>query len=111
MLRADATRLPFPDASIDAIVADLPFGMLIGSPRENVVLYPAMLEEAARVAGDGAPFVAITASRGLFKSALEPAPRRWDLIREIPVKIPFRSGYLRPVIFVLRRTPATIAVR
>ena len=104
-LCADATRLPFPDASVDAIVADLPYGMLVGSPRENVVLYPAILEDAARVAEDRTPFVAITASRRHFESALEHTHREWDLIREIPVKIPFRSGYLRPVIYLLRRAP------
>lgn len=104
LLHADATRLPLPSASIDALVADLPYGMLVGSQRENAVLYPAILEEAARVAVGAAPFVVITASRRLFEAALEQRRAAWDVTREIPLKIPFRSGYLRPTIYLLRRT-------
>ncbi|MGH2460366.1 MAG: methyltransferase domain-containing protein [Chloroflexota bacterium] len=104
LLRADATRLPLPSASVDALVADLPYGMLVGSQRENAVLYPAILAEAARVAASPASFVAITARHRLFESALQSTRQAWSLERAFPLKIPFRSGYLRPTIYQMRRT-------
>ncbi len=103
LVRADASRLPFPDASFDTIAADLPYGMLVGSQRENARLYPAILAEAARVADDRGRFVAITASRRPFEAALAATHPRWELTGAFPVLISFRSGYLRPTVYVLRR--------
>jgi tRNA (guanine6-N2)-methyltransferase len=54
LVRADATREPWPDGSIDRVVANLPFGKRVGSHRANQTLYPAFLRELDRVlAGDG----------------------------------------------------------
>jgi tRNA (guanine6-N2)-methyltransferase len=103
LILADATRLPLPDASVDTVVADLPFGMLVGQRAEIERLYPEILREAARVAVPGATFVAITAMRKLFESALDQCPEEWHRSRVLPLKIPFRSGYVRPAIYVLRR--------
>src|SRR5205809_933990 len=45
----EAGALPMPDACVDAVLADLPFGQVVGSHTENIVLYPRILDEAARV--------------------------------------------------------------
>lgn len=45
----DATRLPLPDASCDAVLCDLPFGKLYGSEEDNERLYPAALAEFRRI--------------------------------------------------------------
>ncbi|MCB0086251.1 MAG: methyltransferase domain-containing protein, partial [Caldilineaceae bacterium] len=45
----DARALNLPDHSVDAICADLPFGIAVGAHATNVSTYPAILQEAARV--------------------------------------------------------------
>jgi SAM-dependent methyltransferase len=105
LVQADAGRLPLPDASCDAITADLPFGHLIGSHTENEQLYPRLLAEATRVAAPGARLVLITheirlLDRLLAEPALAAAWRRAETIR---VTLPFGAGGLNPRIFVLRR--------
>ncbi len=103
LLQADVTHLPLPSATIDTLVADLPFGMLLGSARENERLYPALLAEAARVARPQARFVAITASRRLFEETLTRFAGEWKDERTLPLKVPYRGGYITPRIYVLRR--------
>lgn len=105
LLQGDARFLPLASASVDALVADLPYGMLIGTRTENQHLYPAILAEAARVAVDWATLVAITADRKSFAAALDQTSPQWHLARTIPLKIPFQSGYIRPSIYVLHRKP------
>lgn len=57
---ADATRLPWPDASFDALAADPPWGDDVGSHEENARLYPAFLREARRLAAPGARLLVVT---------------------------------------------------
>ncbi|MBL8157140.1 MAG: RNA methyltransferase, partial [Anaerolineae bacterium] len=45
----DARDLPLASRSVDVLLADLPFGQLVGSHQENILLYPAILQEAARL--------------------------------------------------------------
>lgn len=45
----DATQTPLPPQSIDLVVADLPFGQLVGTHTYNQVLYPAIMREAQRI--------------------------------------------------------------
>jgi tRNA G10 N-methylase Trm11 len=95
----DATRVPLPDASVDALTADLPFGHRVGSHGDNVTLHPAILKEAARVARPGARFVVITAEVKLAESALTSTVSHWEWKRMLRVNL----GGLKPGIFVLRR--------
>jgi ubiquinone/menaquinone biosynthesis C-methylase UbiE len=95
----DATELSLPDASVDALTADLPFGNLVGSHDDNTSLYPAILREAARVARPGARFVVVTAEIKLMEAALTPTLSQWERERTLRVHL----GGLRPMIFVLRR--------
>jgi tRNA (guanine6-N2)-methyltransferase len=48
-LNADAQRLPFPESSIDRVIANMPFGKRVGTHRGNVEMYPAALREISRV--------------------------------------------------------------
>ncbi len=50
LARMDATRLGLGDARFDVLLADLPYGHRMGSHEANAALYPAVLQEAARVA-------------------------------------------------------------
>lgn len=95
----DARSIPLGDGGVDALVADLPFGQLVGSHAENMKLYPAVMQEAARVAKMGAPFVLITHEVSLMESILETSTL-WKTVEVI--KINLRG--LHPRIFVLQRT-------
>lgn len=103
ILQADATCLPFPSAAFDTIVADLPYGMLMGTKRENVEFYPAVLAEAARVATRGARFVVITASKRLLDASIARVEPLWGRAATYPLKVSSRGGYIYPAIFVLQR--------
>lgn len=95
----DATALPLPDASVDVLCADLPFGQLIGSHRDNEALYPRLIAEAARVADHDARMVLLTHEVRLLERMLDQYAHSW--IVEDVVKV--RSGGMTPRIFLLRR--------
>lgn len=102
LVQADAARLPFPAETAHEIVSDLPFGMVVGSPRGNESLYPAFLAESGRVAARGATLVVFTAARRLFEAAVGGAAT-WAPVRRIPVRLPTRAGVIQPCIYVLKR--------
>ncbi|MEO1164903.1 MAG: methyltransferase domain-containing protein [Chloroflexota bacterium] len=95
---ADAMQLPYPNASMDVIAVDLPFGQLVGSHDENEWLYPAVLQEAARVANVGARCVAITHEITLMREVLDTLSV-WRVVSEQKITL---SG-LHPRIFVMER--------
>lgn len=94
----DVTDLDVAAKSVDVIVADLPFGNLVGSHNDNVRLYPAVLTEAARVAKPGARFVLITGEVRLLEELLEESAQ-WKSEQVIRVGL----GGLHPRIYVLTR--------
>ena len=100
LMRADCGALPLRTASVSAIAADLPYGMLSGG---NISpLYHAVLTESARVAAPNASLVVITTRRRDLLAALDDA-RYWRMIEAIPLSIPYRSGYIKPQIYQLQR--------
>ncbi len=100
----DMRRLPLPDASVDALCADLPFGHLVGSHEDNLILYPVVLAEAARVAKPGALFALITHEVRLMQRLLGDT-HQWQKVTEQRIAL----GGLYPHIFVLARSGASIA--
>jgi len=96
---ADAIQSPLASNSIDKLVADLPFGHLVGSHEENEWLYPAIMTEAARVARKNARFVLITHEIRLMEQLLSDYDD-WNLV-EKAIKITL-SG-LHPRIYILER--------
>ena len=99
----DACATPLPDSSLSALVADLPFGQLVGSYQTNERLYPALLAEAARLARPGARFVVITQQVNLFERCLSERGDVWSLERDLRIQLPANAGVLKPRIYVLRR--------
>ena len=102
LLQVECAKLPIPDASIDTITADLPFGMLQDGSGDIASLYSSAIAESARVATRNGSLVAITTRRRTILSAIEDNPL-WNLANEIPVSIPHRRGYIKLHIYLLRR--------
>jgi precorrin-6B methylase 2 len=105
----DATALPLPDASVDAVTVDLPFGQLVGSHRTNEELYPRLLAEAGRVARPGARLAAITQQLRLFERSAHEQRDTWAFERTIRLTIPTNAAPISPGVFVLRRREASTA--
>jgi tRNA (guanine6-N2)-methyltransferase len=97
----DATRLPLPDASVDALTVDLPFGQLVGSHAANAELYPALLTEAARVARPGARLVTISQQVRLLERSID--PDRWSTETVLRPTLSTSGGPIKPGIYVLTR--------
>lgn len=95
----NATALDLPDACIDVILADLPWGQLVGSHEANRTLYPQVLAEAARIAASGARAVFITHEIRLMETVLADMADRWHLHEAVRV---FQGG-LHPRIYRLER--------
>lgn len=99
----DAGALPTPDAWADVLLADLPFGQLVGSHENNRELYPRVLKEAARVTVGGGLFAAITQDIRLWERLVADSAADWTLRTTLPIKLPFKGGHLRPRIYLLQR--------
>lgn len=95
---ADARELPYPEGTFDVLLADLPFGQLVGSHRENVTLYPAALAEAARVATRKARFALITHEKRLIGEVLR-KQSNWSVRRTVSIN---QNG-LHPEIILLEK--------
>lgn len=75
----DATKLPFRDNSIDAIVTDLPFGKKIGSKMDNRQLYPMLLEEWKRVIRKGGRLVLMTHDKRSLENSILKMRSFWHI--------------------------------
>lgn len=97
--RWDAADMPLPDGAATALCADMPFGHLVGSHAENVVLYPAALREAARVAAIEARLVLLTSEARLMERVLAEQTSVWR--QEQLLRLSLDATPLR--LYVLRR--------
>ena len=98
LLQADGKCLPFANASITSLAADLPFGQLVGSAAENASLYPVIFSEAGRVAKTGARFIVITHALRLMERLI-PTMHMWRLLNERQIVL----GGLHPKIYLFER--------
>ena len=108
ILKGDVAAVPLPSSSVDELVADFPYGMLVDVGGDIERVYSEALGEATRLARPQASFVAITARKRLFESVLERFQDEWECVRSIPLRLPYRSGYINPNIYHLRRTPISV---
>ena len=99
LMESDAILTGLDMARYTVLCADLPYGNLVGSHRENSALYPLLLEEAARMAAPDARFAVITHEIRLFDATLEDAKHIWQAERTFRV---FQGGQ-RPQVYLLRR--------
>jgi ubiquinone/menaquinone biosynthesis C-methylase UbiE len=99
LFEMDAARLDFADASFDAAVGDLPWGQLVGSPADNVALYPQVVAEAARVVRPGGALALLTHAVTQFEGLLDDFAANWNLKDVYRV---FQGG-LHPRIYLFER--------
>ncbi|MFL6075430.1 MAG: TRM11 family SAM-dependent methyltransferase [Mycobacteriales bacterium] len=99
VVRADATRLPLPDGSVDRVVANLPFGKRVGSHRGNATLYPGLLRELTRVLTRQGRAVLLTEDKALLRQSVQRTPHL-HVVRELVLE----TGGAHPSAFVLTRT-------
>ena len=101
-IQADAGQAPLPARAVDRIYADLPFGHHIGSHEINTRLYPAILQEADRLARSRAAFIILTHEVRLLRRCLQQSP--WRATSETRINL---RG-LHPRLFVLKRISTRI---
>ncbi len=94
---ADVTALPFGENSFEVVTADVPWGDAVGSHEGNAKLYPAFLQEMARVTTSAACLVVLTHELKLFEKILTSS--LWKIKSQYRV---FHGGHY-PHIFVLNK--------
>lgn len=95
----DATTLPLADGAVDLMMADLPFGQLIGSHNSNTRLYPAVIREAQRVLSPRGRMVLISHEIRLLYQTLI-AMDTFQIVDELQVEV----GGMHPVMYLVQPT-------
>ncbi|MEU0096625.1 methyltransferase domain-containing protein [Kribbella sp. NPDC006257] len=96
---ASAEQLEHSDGSIDRVIANLPFGKLVGSHTGNTRLYPAALREVARVLQPSGRAALLTDDKRLFEAAVA-GTKSLKIVRR---RMLTYSG-VTPTAYVLTRT-------
>ena len=103
LILGDLHSPPLPDGSFDAVVADLPFGMLANTDIGLDMLYEASLRETARLVVKDGSFTVITARHRMFEDTLARHTDQWRRTAEVPLRVSFHRGYIAPSVYLLRR--------
>lgn len=93
----DARALPLANGCVDRLIANLPFGVRIGSHRKNRPLYRELMPEVERVLAPGGRAVLLSLERRLMASLLPLRPR-FRLMKRFSVNI----GGLMPSAYVIQ---------
>jgi len=101
--RRDATALPLDDGTVDTVAADLPYAMLLGSGTANAELYPALVDEAARVLKPAGRLLVVTTQNRLMASVCEARAEVLRLVERVPFEVPRERGTISPSIWALER--------
>lgn len=94
---ADAVQLPFAPQSFDVLLADLPWGQLIGDVTDIQTLYPQVLAEGWRLCAPSGRFVIVTQLKKLMRQAIQCS--RWTQVTTISLQM----GRVNPDIYLLER--------
>jgi 23S rRNA G2445 N2-methylase RlmL len=85
LARWDARRLPLPDACIDRIVSNPPFGKQLQSPQGVGALYRAAVREYQRVLKPGGRAVLLVSEAARLRDAVRAVG--WQSLRELGVRV------------------------
>jgi len=100
LMESDALLTGLDMARYSVLCADLPYGNLVGTHRDNATLYPQLLAEAGRMAAPHARFAVITHEIRLFDASLADARGLWEVEHTFRV---FQGGQRPQVYLLLRR--------
>jgi tRNA (guanine6-N2)-methyltransferase len=95
---ADATQLPFVANSFDVVTADPPWGDAVGTHEGNAKLYPAFLQEVARVTSASARLVLLTHELKLFEKLVPSSA--WKVVAQQRV---FHGGHYPNVYLLVKK--------
>lgn len=85
LIRWDAGLLPLPDASIDRVISNPPFGKQLGEPEEIGPLYQRVVAELDRVLRPGGMAVLLVANYGALRDAAKAV--HWKAVRQLRVRV------------------------
>lgn len=103
LAQMDVADLGLPRGYFDIIVADLPWGHLVGSIDQNEAVYPQLFGEAARIGTPDATMVLLSHNIGLMEQMIERYSNLWRLEAEQRVS----QGGLNPRIYRFHRVAST----
>jgi tRNA (guanine6-N2)-methyltransferase len=99
----DATATDLPRASVDVVVTDLPFGMLVTGSMAINQLYMGIIHEATRITVAGGSLALISTRTKLLDRIFSEYRLDWSITDAFQVGIPVRSGYIYPKVMVAKR--------
>jgi 23S rRNA G2445 N2-methylase RlmL len=92
LARWDARRLPLPDACVDRIVSNPPFGKQLGRPEEIGPLYRSMAREYDRVLRPGGRAVLLVGDLTPLRDATRPLA--WSPVRQVRARVLGQEAFL-----------------
>ncbi len=98
LARWDARRLPLPDAQVDCLISNPPFGKQLGKPEEIGPLYGRLVPEFQRVLKPAGRAVLLVADVPALREAARSVP--WIQVRQLRVRVLGQPA----TIFVFQKT-------
>jgi tRNA G10 N-methylase Trm11 len=81
----DATRLPLPDAVVDCLVSNPPFGKQLSRPEDIGLLYRRMVPEYDRVVRPGGRVVLLVSAYAVLRQAARAAG--WKCLEQVDLRV------------------------
>jgi 23S rRNA G2445 N2-methylase RlmL len=85
LLRWDSRRLPLPDALVDRVISNPPFGKQLSDPEAIGPLYRDLVREFDRVLKPGGRAVLLVSAGPMLQEAVGPVG--WKSLRRVPVRV------------------------
>ena len=99
LLRCDGAAVPFADSSFDLILADLPWGQLIGTHSEVDSLYPLFFKEALRLLPPAGRLGIITTALQVTEGIIKKEAQKWEMIKMVRVE----GDRVSPTLFLFQK--------
>lgn len=102
LLRCDGVAAPFADRSFDLVLADLPWGQLIGTHTEVESLYPLFFAEAFRLLKPAGRLGMITTAQQITEGIIKKEAQKWEMIKMVRVE----GDKVSPTLYLLQTLPS-----
>lgn len=98
-IQADGRQTSLASQRFDIVLADLPFGQLVGTHEENRRLYPQIFQETARITRKNGHFLLLTHEVKLMEQVLDQFKNIWQKHEELRINL---NG-LHPRLYLLKK--------